>query len=94
MMRLLSMRKANPHLFVLSALISGGGEVFLVKDVVFRAPDLTTEAALASINLADEAEEIIKGSTTVETSRGNVMHVAWKPMMPLHAISSSNCANP
>jgi len=70
-----------------------GGEVLLVKDVVIRVANPTTEAVVASTTLVDEVEEIIKRSTTVETSRGNLMYVVWKPIMPLHAISSSNYAN-
>ena len=71
----------------------GWGELLLVKDVVVKAADPTTEAAIASTTLVDETEEIIKGSTSVETSRGNIMHV-WKTIMHLHAISSSNYDNP
>ena len=78
--RLPLMRKANPHSYVISDQITGGGDkVLLVKDVVVRTADPTTEAAVASTTLVDEAEEIIKGTTTVETSKENIMHVAWKP---------------
>ena len=70
------------------------GKLILVEEVVVRAATSTTKEAVASTTLVDEADEIIKGSTTVETSKGNVIHVVWKTIIPLHAISSSNYANP
>ena len=70
-----------------------GGEILLVENAVVRAVAPATEADVASTTLVDEAEEIIKRSTTVETSKGNEMHVLWKTIMPLHIISSSNYAN-
>ena len=89
-----SMRKANPHSYVLSNQITGEGEVRLVKDVVVRAADPTTEAAVASTTLVDEAEKITKESTTVENLKVNVTHVAWKIIMPPHAIFFLNCGSP